>query len=149
MKSAVRTSYRIRRIAADDIALLEPVRGLFDHRVRRRFARRFFSTPNHHLLVAEAEGAIVGFISGVETTHPDKGTEMFVYELAVKRAFRRLGIASALVAALERLARRRGCYGMWVGAEPRNAAAVKLYRKAGGKKTTAAILTWTFQKPRR
>jgi len=31
----------------------------------------------------------VGFVSGVEVTHPDKGTEMFLYELAVDETFRR------------------------------------------------------------
>ena len=39
----------------------------------------------------------MGFVSGVEVTHPDKGTEMFLYELAVDEPFRRRGIGRALV----------------------------------------------------
>ena len=42
----------------------------------------------------------VGMISGVETTHPDKGTEMFLYELGVDEDARRRGVATALVNAL-------------------------------------------------
>ncbi|HZE00492.1 MAG TPA: GNAT family N-acetyltransferase, partial [Pseudonocardiaceae bacterium] len=45
---------------------------------------------------------------------PDKGTEMFLYELGVDDRFRRRGIGKALVAALAELARESGCYGMWV-----------------------------------
>ena len=66
-------------------------------------------------------------MSGVETTHPDKGTEMFLYELAVASEHRRRGIGPALVEALAALARERGCYGMWVGTEPGNAAALATY----------------------
>jgi len=54
----------------------------------------------------------IGFVSGVELTHPDKGSEMFLYELGVDAAARRRGVGRALVEALRALARRRGCYGM-------------------------------------
>ena len=70
-------------------------------------------------------------ISGVETTHPDKGTEMFLYELGVDEDARRQGVATALVNALAALARERGCYGMWVGVDTDNAAARATYRRAG------------------
>jgi hypothetical protein len=33
----------------------------------------------------------VGFVTGVEMTHPDKGTEMFLYELSVARLLRHVG----------------------------------------------------------
>ena len=57
---------------------------LFDDAVRDDAVRRFLDDPTHHLLLArDDEGQVVGFVSGVETTHPDKGTEMFLYELAV------------------------------------------------------------------
>ena len=61
-------------------------------------------------------------MSGVETTHPDKGTEMFLYELSVHPDHRNRGVGRALVSALAELARARGCYGMWVGTEPDNTA---------------------------
>jgi ribosomal protein S18 acetylase RimI-like enzyme len=97
------------------------------------------------MLLAYEHGKPIGFISGVETTHPDKGTEMFVYELAVDERFRRRGCGSALVLALARLARERGCYAMWVLADQDNAAAIATYERAGGRReSTPVMLSWDF-----
>jgi ribosomal protein S18 acetylase RimI-like enzyme len=44
-------------------------------------------------------GRALGFVSGIETTHPDKGTEMFLYELSVEEEARRRGVGTKLVQA--------------------------------------------------
>jgi len=107
--------------------------------------RRFLAQDNHHLLLAEEDGAAVGFVSGVETTHPDKGTEMFLYELSVDGPARRRGIGAALVEALASVARERGCYGMWVLTDDDNAAAVRAYTAAGGTpEPLTRLIAWTF-----
>ena len=84
------------------------------------------------VLAEDAAGRAVGFVTGVEMTHPDKGTEMFLYELAVAEDVRRRGVGGRLVARLAECARSRGCYGMWVITEPDNAAALHTYAAAGG-----------------
>ena len=85
----------------------------------------------------------VGFVSGVETTHPDKGTEMFLYELGVAEQAQRRGVGTALVQALADLARERGCYGMWVLTDPDNDAGLATYRRAGALEESASItLLW-------
>ena len=87
----------------------------------------------------------IGFVSGVETTHPDKGTEMFLYELSVAPERRNQGVGRSLVGALADLARDRGCYGMWVGTEPDNAAAIATYRAAGAEPPEPFVtLGWSF-----
>ena len=58
----------------------------------------------------------------MELTHPDKGTEMFLYELGVDEPHRRQGVGTALVGALAALAAERGCYGMFVLTEADNEA---------------------------
>ena len=123
---------RIERLAAGDEGIVLAGADLFDDPPTEEWAARFLGSAGHHLLVArDGGGAPVGFISGVETTHPDKGTEMFLYELSVGEGHRRRGIGTALVTALADLARTRGCYGMWVGTEPDNEAALATYRAAG------------------
>lgn len=119
---------------------------LFDHDVRDEAVHRFLHDPTHHLLLARDDaGAVVGFVSGVETTHPDKGVEMFLYELAVDPAAHRRGHGRALVSALAGLARERGCYGMFVLTDDDNDAAKATYRAAGaGPAEPTIMLGWTF-----
>jgi [ribosomal protein S18]-alanine N-acetyltransferase len=84
-------------------------------------------------------------VTGVEMTHPDKGTELFLYELGVAEDVRGNGIGRALVEALLALARERGCYGMWVLTEEENDAAVATYRRAAPDDTTTNVLfAWSF-----
>ena len=136
----------IRRLGpGDDAAVLE-MGFLFDDEADPEATRRFLAEPTHHLLVAYDDGAPVGFVSGVETTHPDKGTEMFLYELSVDEPARRQGIGSALVEALAALARERGCYGMWVGTETHNEAARRTYARAGGREAPPhVVVDWSLQ----
>jgi ribosomal protein S18 acetylase RimI-like enzyme len=98
----------------------------------------------HHLLVAREGDDLVGFVSGVEMTHPDKGTEMFLYELAVDDDWQRQGIGVALVNALADLARDRDCYGMWVLTDDDNDAALATYTSAGGSRSNQVMLDWEW-----
>jgi ribosomal protein S18 acetylase RimI-like enzyme len=78
-------------------------------------------------------------------THPDKGTEMFLYELGVDEGHRRVGLGRALVEALRELARLRGCYGMWVLTDHDNIAPLATYEAGGGSREgDQVMLTWTF-----
>jgi ribosomal protein S18 acetylase RimI-like enzyme len=82
-------------------------------------------------------------VTGVELTHPDKGTELFLYELGVDEGYRRRGIGRALVSALADLAVERGCYGMWVLTDADNEAALGTYRGAGGSQESPNVmLSW-------
>jgi ribosomal protein S18 acetylase RimI-like enzyme len=133
----------IRRVGSLD-PLLAAGR-LFDDPPRPDAAERFLAAEGHHLLVAYVDEVPAGMVTGVETTHPDKGTEMFLYELGVDDGFRGQGIGRSLVTALAELARERGCYGMWVVTEGDNAPAKATYRAAGGiAEEGHAVLTWTF-----
>jgi ribosomal protein S18 acetylase RimI-like enzyme len=136
-------SVSIRELGAGDGAAILAAGGLFDGHPQLGLAERFLTAPGHHLLIAFEDGVAAGFVSGVELIHPDKGTEMFLYELAVDEAFRRRGIGASLVAALMAIARERGCYDMWVLTDADNDAAMATYRSTG---TTAesshVMLTW-------
>lgn len=133
----------IRRAAT--LAEVATAEHLFDHPVRTEWAERFLGAGGHHLLVAFVDGEPVGFVSGVETVHPDKGTEMFLYELGVAEPYRRRGIGRALVWRLDALGRELGCYGMWALTEAGDEIALATYRSAGGKDDGAcSVVTWDF-----
>jgi aminoglycoside 3-N-acetyltransferase I len=138
---------RIERVV--DAAVVHAAVDLFDGPPLAAATKHFLASPTHHLLFAFDDGGrAVGMISGVETTHPDKGTEMFIYELAVAPAARLQGVGTALVEALADIAREKGCYGMWVGTETDNAAALATYRKAGANEEAPfVLLSWDLTRP--
>jgi ribosomal protein S18 acetylase RimI-like enzyme len=130
---------------ATEVSQIVAASTLFDHPARPDWSQRFLGSPGHHLLLAYVDGMPAGMVTGVEMTHPDKGTEMFLYELGVDGAYRGRGIGRALVTALAEVARERGCYGMWVLTEDDNAAALATYRAAGASdQRNETQLSWTF-----
>ena len=111
--------------------------------------RDFLNRENHYILVAYEHQAVAGFVTGVEMTHPDKGTEMFLYELGVAEKFRRKGVGTELVKALADIARAQRCYGMWVLTAEDNIAALATYSAAGAQReSTAVMLSWKFSTDR-
>jgi ribosomal protein S18 acetylase RimI-like enzyme len=120
--------------------------SLFDDPAGADAAQRFLDSPGHHLLVAYEGDEPVGFVTGVELTHPDKGTEMFLYELGVDGRVRGRGIGTALVVALRELAADRGCYGMWTLTDEGNTAARATYAAGGAKPPTSHLmLSWDMR----
>jgi ribosomal protein S18 acetylase RimI-like enzyme len=137
----------VRSLGPGDEGAVLAAGDLFDEAPQPATTRQFLADDRHHLLIAydEAEQP-VGFVSGVETIHPDKGTEMFLYELGVDPPARRHGVGRTLVEALLALARERGCYGMWTATEAGNVAARATYDRAGAKTETGDVtLVWDFR----
>lgn len=133
----------LRRLAPGDEALVSRAASLFDGPPLPTALSDFFAKPDHHLILALSDGTPVGFVSGVELTHPDKGTEMYLNEVAVDAGQRRRGIGTTLVNALEELARERGCHAMWVLTDVDNEAAIRTFQGAGADESSGHLmLTW-------
>jgi len=128
-----------------DDHLVAAASHLFDGPAEPAATARFLAGEGHHLLLAYEDDLPVGFVSGVEVTHPDKGTEMFLYELAVDEPSRRRGIGRALVQRLADVARAAGCYGMWVVTDHDNVAARATYEGSGAAPEPGQVVeVWTF-----
>lgn len=84
------------------------------------------------MFVAVSEGRVVGMVSGVLYSHPDKPREMWIPELGVAPPYRRQGLARSLLEAITRHAREAGCGSCWLLTEPANAEANALYRSLPG-----------------
>lgn len=131
---------RIEHLGPGDAAKVQQASALFDRPARADATRRFLDASGHHLLIAYDGDSPAGFVTGVELIHPDKGTEMFLYELGVAEQYRRRGIGKALVAALARLARETNCYGMWVLTDDDNRAALATYQAAGAAREPDTVM---------
>jgi aminoglycoside 3-N-acetyltransferase I len=138
---------RIERVTDAATVLAAP--HLFDGPPTPEATAAFLAQPNHHIVMAFAEtGRAVGMVTGVEMTMPDKGTEMFLYELAVDEAAQGHGIGTALARALAEIARARGCYDMWVLTDHDNLPALGAYRRSGASVTEpTTMLLWDFTEP--
>ncbi len=135
----------IKRLGPGDEDRVVGASHLFDGPADEMATQRFLNEQGHHLLVAYEGEHPAGFVSGVEVTHPDKGTEMFLYELAVGETFRHRGYGRALVESLGSLAQERDCYGMWVLTDSENTEALATYERSGGvAETGQAVVVWTF-----
>lgn len=129
------------RLVTDADAILQ-ASYLFDVPPEPAGAQAFLDAPGHHLLIAYVDDKPAGFVTGVEMRHPDKGPELFVYELGVDSAFRRQGIATALLRALGARAAGLGIDTLWTGTEPDNTAALATYARIGAETDPTTMLTW-------
>ena len=120
-------------LSSGDEKLLEAsVRGLFDGDLQPNLGSQFLSDPRHHIAVALIDSKIVGFASAVRYIHPDKPDELWINEVAVAKAYRRKGIADALLKLLFQCGLELGCQEAWVLADESNTPAHQLYSKLGG-----------------
>jgi ribosomal protein S18 acetylase RimI-like enzyme len=133
----------IERVTERDVVLAAG--HLFDRAPTAQWAEAFLAAPGHHLLMAFEDDRAIGMITGVEMTMPDKGTEMFLYELAVVDDAQGRGVGTALARALAGVARQLGCYDMWVLTDHDNVPAMGAYRRSGATITEpTTLLQWDF-----
>lgn len=123
-------SFSVRRIGPEDAGMLERVaEGVFDEPVRPDRLARYLRAPGHLMVLALADGMVVGQCVGVIHHHPDKPSELYVDEVGTADAHLRQGIASAMLAELFAWGWELGCEEAWLGTESDNEAALALYRR--------------------
>jgi ribosomal protein S18 acetylase RimI-like enzyme len=115
--------------AADLDALWELEKRVFaTDRMSRRSLERLLASPSAGVLVARAEGATTGV--AVVLFRSDSRVAR-LYSLAVAPKYTGRGIATALLAAAEKIARSRKCQSLRLEVHERNHGAIRVYRKAG------------------
>ena len=135
----------IRKLGSGDVNALLEAGDLFDETPSVEHANTFLGSAGNHCLIAYVDGMPAGFVTGIEISHPDKSTEMLLYELGVDPRWRLTGIGKALVAALGAEAKEAGLRGMWVLTEPDNHPARATYEAAAAEETEDAVVyEWRF-----
>lgn len=83
-------------------------------------------------LVALKDGLVVGGLAAyVLDKFEQARKEIYIYDLAVTEAHRRLGIATALIHSLKRIGKERGANVIFVQADYGDDPAIALYTKLG------------------
>jgi GNAT superfamily N-acetyltransferase len=97
----------------------------------------FGARPEFRVLLAEADGATVGYA----LFHPSWSTEVgepgfYLYDLYVREGCRGRGVGRALLAALARTAREEGRTFLWWSSKEWNREAQAFYRRLGAVEET-------------
>ena len=120
--------------------------GVFDEPVATRWTNEFLADSRHHMVVALDGGWVVGMVSAVHYVHPDKAPQLWINEVGVAPSHQRQGIGRRLLDAMLAHGRALGCTEAWLGTEPDNVAARRLYESAGGAEETFILYAFTLER---
>ena len=80
----------------------------------------------------DGSGDLIGGLTAYELRKLEQQrSEIYIYDLAVRERARRRGVATALIATLQEIARERGAWVVFVQADHGDDAAIALYTKLG------------------
>ena len=135
----------IRQLGSDDVAAMQDLLTTFGEafeevqtygaaRPGTAYLRRLLGSDYFIALVALMDDAVVGGIAAYELPKfEQERSEIYIYDLAVAAAHRRIGIATALIRELQNIAAARGAYVIFVQADLVDAPAIELYTKLGAR----------------
>jgi GNAT superfamily N-acetyltransferase len=128
-------SVRLRPMTRDDIAQSVPLLAQLGYELSpEELAQRFAAvtaTPDHSLVVAEAEGRIVGLLHVFARPAIENPREAVVQAIVVDLARRRSGIGMALMAEAERWGREHECRSVMLSSNVARAPAHAFYAARG------------------
>lgn len=87
----------VRPNQGDDALVMRVAEDVLDEPVRPDRLAAYLREPGHFMVVAVAEGIVVGQCAAVIHRHPDKVSELYIDEVGVSPAFLRQGIATKML----------------------------------------------------
>lgn len=133
----------VRRLGPGDAGVMRELNALFSRAFDdpasypagepgEPYLRRVLGNDGVIVLVAEEEAQVVGgLVAYVLPKLEQERSEIYIYDLAVDEAFRRRGIATALIGELKRIAAEAGAWVIYVQADYGDDPAIALYTKLG------------------
>lgn len=106
---------------------------VFDDIIDPALLAAYLVQPGHLMVVAVADGLVVGQARGMAHLQPDEPTQLYVDNLGVAPSHQRRGIARRMLRELFAWARELGCRSFWVATETDNAPARALYAQLAGE----------------
>jgi aminoglycoside 3-N-acetyltransferase I len=138
-------AFTIRQLAASEVSAMESLLTVFGEAFRdvktycaarpgAAYLQRLLSSEYFIALAATANHSVVGGLAAYELRKfEQERSEIYIYDLAVTEAYRRRGIATALIESLQRIASARGAYVIFVQADLEDLPAIRLYTKLGAR----------------
>lgn len=134
---------------ADAELVLEMVREIANHQDQGEHVtttagrwRELLGRPEVTVLIAERDGAALGYVSAVRRLHLWTGGDVIgLDDLYVRAGSRDLGVGQALMVELSRLAAPEQLTIAW-GVEPHNEAAIRFYDRLGANLRNKVVASW-------
>ena len=136
-------NFDIRALGANDVASMRDMLSMFgeafgeiptytDKQPDDDYLREMLSGSAFIAVAAFSGGKVVGGIAAyVLPKFEQARSEVYIYDLAVQENSRRMGVATAMIAELRKLATARGAYVIFVQADYGDEPAIALYAKLG------------------
>jgi len=127
-------SVEIHRVTPAKAALLDRLaEDVFDREIDPALLAAYLAARGHLMVVATADGVVVGQARGMVHNQPDEPTHLYVDNLGVTPSRQREGVARRMMQELFAWAREHGCVAFWVATETDNDPARGLYNALGGE----------------
>jgi len=132
-----------RHLSASDLAIMKGLLAMFGEAFGEPdtyqgavpsddYLGRLLGKPHFIALAALRGDEVVGGLAAYELEKFERArSEIYIYDLAVREPHRRKGIATALIRALQQIAKDRGAYVIFVQADQGDAPAIRLYESLG------------------
>ena len=138
-------SVKFFRLTSSDTALMNEVLDCFSDvfdeqatykskRPSRVYLNRLLDSEEFVCLAALEDEHVVGALTAYELKKYEmQRSEMYIYDLAVRKAYRRQGVATGLIEMLKPIAKAKGAWVIFVQADYGDEPAIALYSKMGIK----------------
>ena len=121
----------IRKLTLELIEAMGNTEGI-DIKLIAENYRNFLSGANSHILVAEIEGVVVGFLNfTTRKTILHRGLSGLIDEIIVAKSYRGKGVGKQLLSSAIEKSRQLGCCEVEVSTEKTNIKAREFYRQCG------------------
>ncbi len=134
--------FEIKRLSQQDVdafyKLIKLFHEVFETKVTSEVDEAYLTglleKPSFVVFAAIIDSQIVGGLTGYELPmYYTEGSEMFIYDIAIKPAFQRKGLGKQLLAILKEYCLENGINTMFVQAHEADAEAVEFYHSTGGQ----------------
>lgn len=136
-------AFRIQALSSEDIDAMRSMLVMFGEAFGERetytqvqpndsYLRDLLSGSSFVAIAAMVDSTVIGGLAAyVLPKFEQARTEIYIYDLAVDEAYRRRGIATAMIEELKKIAIARGAYVIYVQADHGDEPAIALYTKLG------------------
>ena len=137
------SAFEIQALSGGDIDLMRQMLAMFGDAFGERatytasqpsdaYLRDLLSSGTFVAVAARSDAKVVGGLAAYFLRKFEQArTEVYIYDLAVDEAFRRRGIATAMIEELKKIALAKGAWVIYVQADHGDDAAIALYTKLG------------------